>query len=95
MKKVFYVAWTLSLNKRFPNGCSLHLNNEMANNFVKDYYDTIPESKKNNYPFPLPIGNFQVDRLLYQRIIKSKNGIRLNESESFILRQSKSLVSIL
>lgn len=93
MKTAFYLAWTLSINKRFPNGCSLHLDKDSANDYVKDYYSTIPESEVNNRPFPLTIGDFYVDDSLYQKIMKSKNGIRLSESERSALKQSKSLVS--
>jgi hypothetical protein len=61
-----------------PDGCSLHLTEEDAQQYVRDYAETLPKEVPNEYERPagVPVG-VTVTKDIYRQIRKSKNGIRL------------------
>ncbi len=60
-----------------PDGCSLHFTEEDGKEFIKEYWDRMPEETPDEYSHPygelIPI---KVSNETYQEILKSKNGCR-------------------
>ncbi len=60
-----------------PDGYSLHLTPEDQEEFVKAYWDRMPDKTPHCYSFPSGKPEaFEVDDDIYQRIKESENGIR-------------------
>jgi len=79
LEKVVLIEW---LESEFgwgirPDGYSLHLNQDNAENFIEDYWNTMPEEVPNEYSRPCyPAMSVKVTPTLYLKISESENGIR-------------------
>ncbi len=62
-----------------PDGYSLHKTVEDCSNFIKEYWDSMPDAIPDEYS--RPCGNpylLDVSKDIYRKITRSKNGIRLS-----------------
>lgn len=68
-----------------PDGYSLHLSKEDAEQFIKEYWAGLPDEVPDEYSRPSTLihegsigsGTIDIDEATYQKIKKSKNGIRI------------------
>lgn len=80
MKTVFRVDW---LESEFgfgtrPDGYSLHLSEEDSEEFIKEYWTTMPKEVPDEYTRPnCRAYRYEVEDKVYEEIKKSKNGIRI------------------
>ena len=67
-----------------PDGCSYHLNVADRDAYVKEYWNRQPDSTPDEYSRPAgePI-LVDVDKKLYKKIEKSKNGVRKWHHEGY------------
>ena len=76
-----------------PDGCSIHLQKEDVDVYVKEYWDTMPKEVPDEYSRPdSNAREVVVSDKLYKEIKKTKNGLRLWQSE---LREKKEKDEIL
>lgn len=62
-----------------PDGYSLHKTVEDCSNFIKEYWDSMPDAIPDEYS--RPCGKpylLDVSKDIYRKITRSKNGIRLS-----------------
>ena len=60
-----------------PDGYSLHLNKEDRDQYIKDYWEPMPESTPDEYSRPSGDGTIvDIDEDQYKELLTSKNGIR-------------------
>lgn len=61
-----------------PDGCSLHLTEEDAKSFVKEYNEDLPDEVPEEYSRPEgELKKVQISEKLYTKLSESDNGIRL------------------
>lgn len=79
VKQVYRLDWEESEKGwgERPDGYSLHLTNEDVKEFVKEYWNTMPDEVPEEYsrPFGSPYV-INVDNTTYETIKTSRNGIR-------------------
>ena len=59
-----------------PDGYSLHRNSKDADEFIKDYWDRMPNDVPSEYSRPLGRDIVEVEQVIYDAVIESKNGVR-------------------
>lgn len=95
LEEVVYVSWEESERGwgTRPDGCSLHKTESDFDAFLKKYWDKMPKEVPDEYSRPAgePVKAY-VAKTLYEEIKKSKNGIRLWNSEETKAIKSKQLV---
>ena len=65
-----------------PDGASLHLTNDDYETYVKEYWNKMPDEVPDEYSRPATSPKIiDVDDEIYNKIKRSKNGIRLWEHE--------------
>jgi hypothetical protein len=95
MKNAILDTWTESESGwgQKPDGCSIHLSKEDYKKYIKDYWDSMPDSAPVCYERPDGgLREIVVSNKLFKKIEKSNGGIRLCESE---LREIKEKNEIL
>ncbi len=79
MSKVIVQRWEESENgwALRPDGYSLHITDEDRQNFIQDYWDSMPEEVPDEYSRPsVEPYKARVDKGTFAEIRKSKNGTR-------------------
>lgn len=95
MKTAFLETWTESESGwgQKPDGCSIHLSKEDYKQYVKEYWDSMPDAVPECYERPdNGLREVVVSKKLYKEIEKSKNGIRLWQSELRELKEKKEIL---
>lgn len=73
-----------------PDGVSLHLKEEDCKEYIKDYWNTMPDEIQDEYS--RPDGNLRsvcVSDEIYEDICNSKNGIRLWKNYNKLIQEEK------
>ena len=61
-----------------PDGYSLHLTNEDRDEYIREYWDSMPDDVQHEYSRPSGSPTIlEVPDDVYKRIVVSKNGIRI------------------
>jgi len=95
IKTAFLDTWTESESGwgQKSDGCSLHLTKEDYKQYVEAYWKTMPDSVPECYERPDGgLREVVVSDKLFKQIKKSKNGIRLWQSELRELKESNEIL---
>lgn len=95
LEEVVYVSWEESERGWGvrPDGCSLHKTESDFDTFLEKYWDTMPDEVPDEYSRPAgePMKAY-VTKTIYERIKKSKKGVRLWNFEETKAVKAKQLV---
>jgi hypothetical protein len=95
MKTAILDTWTESESGwgQKPDGCSIHLNKEDYKKYVKDYWDSMPDSAPSCYERPDgDLRDIVVSDELFNKLAESKGGIRLWQSELRELKEKNEIL---
>lgn len=95
MKTAFLDTWTESESGwgQRSDGCSIHTSKEDYKQYVKEYWDTMPDATPECYERPdSNLREIVVSDSLYKKINKGKKGLRLWQSEYRELKESKEIL---
>ena len=84
MNKAYLDTWTESERGwgQRPDGCTIHLSEEDYKTYVADYWSTMPDTVQDEYSRPDGgLREVTISDELLEQLKKSKNGIRLWQSD--------------
>lgn len=82
MQKVYCQKWLESNSDMGPseNGYSLHMSEEDVREFIKAYWDNMPDEIPQTYSRPEGVPQLvEVDKEIYDKVSRSKFGVRFRK----------------
>ena len=84
MNTAFLDTWTESESGwgQRSDGCSIHLSKEHYKQYVEEYWDSMPDSVPDEYERPdSNLREVVISKNLFNKLSKSKNGIRIYNTD--------------